>query len=427
MPSTLSRNALLLTAAAVAIAAFANPALCFTSAPALPRKAGSFLGRIHRRDGGATTTVVREAGGPPPGTPGGPGGPPIGSSGGGPPPGTPGGPGGPPIGSSGGGPPVGGPPGGGTGAPGGLEKVFETAWPLLYAFDSEGKQDGVRDSSKNLRVLWTRALLSKLGRIEDEVAFELLPTGTRQLVGNFLASTLWSSPVGAPAVDKLGWIVNRTNFIDGQLQAFLDETEEGGQEGGGSKRQVVVLGAGYDTRSLRFQRPGLQFFEVDLPDIASAKAGMLGRFLERREAVVRPKHVGFDLNDIATKKSSLVEELVKGSGVISGGGGGGGGGGGDSNAVRLDLDPAVPTMVICEAVLFYLQPDAVQGLVKELFALPNARRFCFTDNLAKLGVAPGPPVPTPREKCEGWLGREGKTLIEHDAIWGGAIHFVAAK
>ena len=407
MPSTLSRNALLLTAAAVAIAAFANPALCFTSAPALPRKAGSFLGRIHRRDGGATTTVVREAGGPPPGTPGGPGGPPIGSSGGG--------------------PPVGGPPGGGTGAPGGLEKVFETAWPLLYAFDSEGKQDGVRDSSKNLRVLWTRALLSKLGRIEDEVAFELLPTGTRQLVGNFLASTLWSSPVGAPAVDKLGWIVNRTNFIDGQLQAFLDETEEGGQEGGGSKRQVVVLGAGYDTRSLRFQRPGLQFFEVDLPDIASAKAGMLGRFLERREAVVRPKHVGFDLNDIATKKSSLVEELVKGSGVISGGGGGGGGGGGDSNAVRLDLDPAVPTMVICEAVLFYLQPDAVQGLVKELFALPNARRFCFTDNLAKLGVAPGPPVPTPREKCEGWLGREGKTLIEHDAIWGGAIHFVAAK
>ena len=344
-----------------------------------------------------------EAGGPPPGTPGGP------------PPGTPGG---PPPGVAGGGP--GGPPVAGTAAPGGLEKVFDTAWPLLYAFDEDGKQDGVRDSSKNLRVLWTRALLHNLGRIEDDVAFRFLPAGTRQLVGKAAAATLWSSPVGAPAVEKLGWIVNRTNFIDAQLQAFLDETSE---EAG--KRQVVLLGAGYDTRALRFARPGLQFIEVDLPDIASAKAAMIARVFGDGTATANgasssssssssapptpppPKHVGFDLNGIATEQRSLVAELQAAGG--------------------LELDESVPTMIICEAVLFYLMPDAVQGLVKELFALPNARRYCLTDNLAKLGVTPGPPVPTPREKCDQWLGREGKTLIDHDAIWGGAIHFVAAK
>ena len=50
-----------------------------------------------------------------------------------------------------------------------------------------------------------------------------------------------------------------------------------------------------------------------------------------------------------------------------------------------------------------------------------------TDNLAKLGVAPGPPVPSAKEKCTTWLQGAGKELVEHDAIWGGAIHFVKAK
>jgi len=118
-------------------------------------------------------------------------------------------------------------------------------------------------------------------------------------------------------------------------------------------------------------------------------------------------HFGFDLNTIATQQKSLIDDLVQHK--------------------DLSLDPSVPTMVICEAVLFYLMPEAAQGLIKELFALPNAQRYCFTDNLSKLGVTPGPPVPTPKEKCQGWLEREGKTLVDHEAIWGAAIHFVAAK
>ena len=90
------------------------------------------------------------------------------------------------------------------------------------------------------------------------------------------------------------------------------------------------------------------------------------------------------------------------------------------------MDGSVPTLVICEAVLFYLAPPAAVGLVDELFSLPKTT-FCITDNLAKLGVAPGPPVPSAKEKCTTWLQGAGKELVEHDAIWGGAIHFVKAK
>jgi methyltransferase (TIGR00027 family) len=298
-----------------------------------------------------------------------------------------------------GGPKVGGPPTGpptGTAAPGGLETFFDRSWPILYAFDKEGK---LRDSSKNLRVLWTRALLANLGKINDPIAYNLLPRGTRKIVGPLAARSLWSSPIGAAAVAKLDWIVDRTNFIDKTVQQFLEETP--------GPKQVIVLGAGYDTRSLRFQSSDIQFFEVDLPDIAIAKESLMTTTSlnsNTKKDIIQPKHFGFDLNTIATEQTSLVNNLVE----------------------KKGLDTEIPTMVICEAVLFYLMPEAAQGLVKELFAL-NAKRYCFTDNLAKLGVAPGPPVPTPKEKCQGWLEREGKTLMDHNAIWGGAIHFVSAK
>ena len=322
-----------------------------------------------------------------------------------------------PDGAGSGGPPAGGArpaavvPG--TAAPGGLETFLERAWPILYAGDAEAKQAGVRDSSKNLRVLWTRALLASLGRIEDDVAYDFLPRKTRAVVGRAAAALVWGGPLGRPAVGKLDWIVERTNFIDRQLTEFVDVTASA------ARRQVVLLGAGYDTRALRFRSKAenVHFFEVDLPDISAAKEAMLGRYFRDRTetpdaARPRPKHIGFDLNEIASKGKHLFDALG-----------------------AAGFNESLPSMVICEAVLFYLQPEAAQGLIRELFTLSgdksdgkhNIVRYCFTDNLAKLGVAPGPPVPTPRDKCAEWLEGEGLTLVDHNAIWGGAIHFVAAE
>lgn len=343
-----------------------------------------------------TSLSLASQGGPPGGPPA-EGGPPTGTmTGGGPPAGAVTG------GRPGGGPPgTGGPPGGGPGGPPPqnelLESAFEVAFSLLYV----GDDSGIRDSSKNLRVLWTRALLASLGKIQDPIAYELLPTNTRWVVSS-LTSSLWES-VGSEAVQKLDWIVKRTQFIDQQLDEFIKETNNGGD----ITRQVIVLGSGYDTRALRYASTGsaLKFFEIDLPDASATKEKMVNRYLNRNGKITEssPVFIPFDLNDVFTKKASLMDSL---------------------KAAGLKED--VPTMVICEAVLFYLIPDAAQKVVGELFDF-QADRYCFTDNLAKLGVAPGPPVPTPREKCEAWLQGNGKELIAHDAIWGGAIHFVGAK
>lgn len=329
---------------------------------------------------------LRSTGGPPPlGSPQA-GGPPLGTPGG-PPPGTPGG---PPSGT-GGGPPT------GTKAPAWLENLFELSFSLLYALDDSS----TRDSFKNLRVLWTRALLHTLGKIEDPVAFELLPRKTRWVVGS-LAAPLWKN-YGDAVVDKLDWIVNRTIFIDSELEKFLDDVDDS------VGAQVIVLGSGYDTRALRFLRPGVTFFEVDLPDIATQKNAMMARFLQTNDAVPSNggsliKHIPFDLNDISTKQRSLLKELK------------------DTAQFRPDLK----TMVIGEAVFFYLSPDTATGLMEELFTTESISRYCLTDNLAKFGVVPGPPHLS-KQKCATWLERNGKELLAHDAIWGGAIHFVSAK
>jgi methyltransferase (TIGR00027 family) len=59
----------------------------------------------------------------------------------------------------------------------------------------------------------------------------------------------------------------RTRFFDEQV---LEAIERG-------VRQIVILGAGYDDRALRFRTPGVRFFELDHPDTQSDKRRRLKR------------------------------------------------------------------------------------------------------------------------------------------------------
>ena len=333
-----------------------------------------------------SASLCMMAAGPPPGTPGGPGGPPVAVATGGPP--------------ALGGPPTGGPPGGGGGPPGGgggppaksaldnaLDALFESAFGLLYAFEPEGRLD----SSKNLRVLWVRALLASLGKLDDDVAYQLLPESSRWLVGK-AAAPLWPAAV----TDKLSWIVQRTEWIDGALDEFI-----AAQDGAA---QVVLVGAGYDTRALRYAgkrtATPLTFFEVDLPAVVEAKAAM-GR---RRDAAAAadaplPAALACDLNQGAGEVLARLEK-------------------------ELGLSRALPTLIVVEAVLFYLAPPAkskLLGEVAELLAAQPDSKLVLTDNLAPFVRGPARPA------AEAYLSPMGLQLEQHDTLWGGAIQFVVAE
>jgi len=304
-----------------------------------------------------------------------------------------------------GGPPQGGPPGGGpppqTKGQKLLEKVFDVGFQLLYL----GDDSGIRDSSKNLRVLWTRALLHSLNKISDPIASELLPTKTKWVVGKVMANRIWKD---TEAVSKLDWIIQRTDFIDKQLNDFLQASSNNNKN---KPIQIVLLGSGYDTRSLRYffnSYDNLHIYEIDIPDVIAQKSKMVERFIAQKESATTTSTVQFiplDLNEVLTKNKNIVDVLKE-------------------NSSFNDDDP---TMIICEAVLFYLIPSAVVKLTEQLFSLHNVQRYCFTDNLSKVGVTPGPPMPiSARDKCATWLEKNDKELLEHDSIWGGAIHFVSA-
>jgi hypothetical protein len=74
------------------------------------------------------------------------------------------------------------------------------------------------------------------------------PEAELRLYAGLRATWLWPA-----AVLLMGWMAARTRFFD---EMTLKAIERG-------IRQVVIVGAGYDGRALRFRQPGLRFFEVD--------------------------------------------------------------------------------------------------------------------------------------------------------------------
>ena len=265
-----------------------------------------------------------------------------------------------------------------------VDWAFETAFPMLYAFENEG----MLDSSKNLRVLWTRALLANANLIDDDVATKLLPTTTSWVVGKPFANTIWQ-----PVLPKLTWIKQRTEFIDQALDRFLEDCRRG------PRPQVVLLGAGYDTRALRYRNAGAGFYEIDLETVVDVKGGMVRRFFEQVGGECSIRTLALDFNKFDFSSCSPFDLLVKNHG----------------------LDQTRPTLIVCEALLFYLAPPAKRALMSAAssFIRENSRsKVVLVDNLA-------PFVTSPLEKdAADFLNPLGMELGAHASLWGGAIQFL---
>ena len=85
-----------------------------------------------------------------------------------------------------------------------------------------------------------------------------------------------------------------------------------------------------------------------------------------------------------------------------------------------------PTLVVFEAVLFYLSPAAARAALVDgalRAGLAPGSRVALTDSLVKLGVGPrGAPAPN-EAAARAFFAEHGARLRRHDALWGGALHF----
>jgi methyltransferase (TIGR00027 family) len=100
-------------------------------------------------------------------------------------------------------------------------------------------------------VLLARTHLTWMGVIDDPYAQQMLPASWTSV----------ESLLRIPGLGRLGR--NRSFAYLGARTRFYDQFVTDSINGGIT--QIVVLGAGYDSRAWRAARPGVTFYEVDLP------------------------------------------------------------------------------------------------------------------------------------------------------------------
>ena len=114
----------------------------------------------------------------------------------------------------------------------------------------------------------------------------------------------------------------RTRFFDTQVLSAIEQ----------GVRQVVILGAGYDDRPLRFRAPGVRFFEIDHPVTQADK---------RR----RLEGMGADCRRVSLVPADFRVDAV------------------DSVLERSGHLAALPSLVLAEGLLVYLDEEAIVGLL----------------------------------------------------------------
>jgi methyltransferase (TIGR00027 family) len=179
--------------------------------------------------------------------------------------------------------------------------------------------------------------------IDDELAYRMLPAGTR-----LLASVCRWRPVRRLMINVTeraapgGWasLISRKRYIDDRLA----EAVEAGIEA------VVILGAGFDTRAYRPPlADGIDVYEVDLPVN-----------VERKKARLRaiygddlPKNV--TLVPVDFEKEGLAEALA-----------------------ARGYRPGARTFFVWEGVIPYLTEEGVRATFDVLATAPTGSRMVFT-------------------------------------------------
>ncbi len=124
------------------------------------------------------------------------------------------------------------------------------------------------------------------------------------------------------------WIALRTAAIDDQVRRFTRAHARA--------RQVVILGAGLDTRAARLADPGVRFFEVDHPESQAVK-------LQRLRALDAYPIDGATYVSCDFEREDFLTRLTA-SGFAA----------------------AEPALVIWEGVVYYLTEDAVRGTLRRV-------------------------------------------------------------
>ncbi len=145
------------------------------------------------------------------------------------------------------------------------------------------------------------------------------------------------------------WVAARTAYLDAQVRR-LTRAPHG-------FRQVVVLGAGLDTRSARLAQEGVRFFEVDQPAMQASK-------LERLRALALPLP-GYPIDAAAYVACDFERDDFLDRLAASG------------------FAPGEPSVILWEGVVPYLTEAAVRATLRRMAAGCHPRSTVIFDFLMR--------------------------------------------
>jgi methyltransferase (TIGR00027 family) len=181
------------------------------------------------------------------------------------------------------------------------------------------------------------------------------------MAGDEVVSSAEQEAVGifrAPEANELHSVTLRQLAIDRRIQRHCSSRTEHELP---AIRQVVLIGAGMDTRPYRLSLPHTHWFEIDMPEVISLKEELLANISQSHEhsttlQVKQCTRIPFDLKDSSSSSTHLPADL--GAALASHG-----------------HVAAEPTLFLMEGLVMYLSPADIRALMGSLLpvAAPQSR------------------------------------------------------
>jgi methyltransferase (TIGR00027 family) len=140
------------------------------------------------------------------------------------------------------------------------------------------------------------------------------------------------------------WVAIRTAHLDARVRALV--AERGAPP---ARRQVVILGAGLDTRAARLARPGVRFFEVDAPPSAADKQERLAALGDYPAHAATYVSCDFEREDFMARLA------------------------------EAGFDVEAPSVFVFEGVIYYLQESAARAALERLARVPHPQSVVLFD------------------------------------------------
>ncbi|XP_008459781.1 leucine carboxyl methyltransferase 1 homolog isoform X1 [Cucumis melo] len=121
-----------------------------------------------------------------------------------------------------------------------------------------------------------------------------------------------------------------------------------------TKKQILSLGAGFDTTYFQLQNEGNAphlYVELDFKEVTSKKAAIIESCSQLREKISGTISISLEKGEIHSDHYKLLPVDLRDINQLN------------DVLVLAGMDPSLPTFIIAECVLIYLDPDSSQAIV----------------------------------------------------------------